>query len=232
MRCEELDLPDKARKLLINSGITELFPPQVEAIRAGALKGRNLLLASPTASGKTLIAEICAVKHILENDGKVLYLSPLRALANEKYEEFKKYEALVKSDGGRIRVGISTGDYDSSDPWLGRYDIIVTTNEKCDSLLRHRSPWIDEITLIVADEIHLLNDLDRGPTLEIVLTRLRQVNPDAQLLALSATVSNAEDIAEWLNAIPITMNWRPVKLREGVLMGTCLLYTSPSPRDS
>jgi len=220
LRCEELNLPDQARNLLINLGITELFPPQVEAIRAGALKGRNLLLASPTASGKTLIAELCAVKHILEKDGKVLYLSPLRALANEKYEEFKKYEALVKSDGARIRVGISTGDYDSSDPWLGRYDIIVTTNEKCDSLLRHRSPWIDEITLIVADEIHLLNDLDRGPTLEIVLTRLRQVNPNAQMLALSATVSNAEDIAEWLNAIPITMNWRPVKLREGVLMGT------------
>jgi len=218
--CEELDIPEEAKKLLEESGITELFPPQVEAIRAGALEGKNLLLASPTASGKTLVAELCALKHILEREGKVLYLSPLRALASEKYSEFKKYEALIKPNGRHIKVGISTGDYDSSDPWLGRFDIIVSTNEKCDSLLRHRAPWIDDISLVVADEIHLLNDLERGPTLEIVLARLRQLNPDVQLLALSATVSNAEDIAEWLNAIPVTTNWRPVKLREGVLMGT------------
>ncbi|RJS90946.1 DEAD/DEAH box helicase, partial [Candidatus Bathyarchaeota archaeon] len=190
------------------------------AIRAGALEGKNLLLASPTASGKTLVAELCALKHILEREGKVLYLSPLRALASEKYSEFKKYEALIKPNGRHIKVGISTGDYDSSDPWLGRFDIIVSTNEKCDSLLRHRAPWIDDISLVVADEIHLLNDLERGPTLEIVLARLRQLNPDVQMLALSATVSNAEDIAEWLNAIPVTTDWRPVKLREGVLMGT------------
>jgi len=218
--CEELDIPEEAKKLLEESGITELFPPQVEAIRAGALEGKNLLLASPTASGKTLVAELCALKHILEREGKVLYLSPLRALASEKYSEFKKYEALIKPNGRHIKVGISTGDYDSSDPWLGRFDIIVSTNEKCDSLLRHRAPWIDDISLVVADEIHLLNDLERGPTLEIVLARLRQLNPDVQMLALSATVSNAEDIAEWLNAIPVTTDWRPVKLREGVLMGT------------
>ena len=220
MLCEELKIPEEAKKLLRDSGIAELFPPQIEAIRAGALEGKNLLLASPTASGKTLVAELCALKHILEREGKVLYLSPLRALASEKYSEFKKYEALIKPNGRHIKVGISTGDYDSSDPWLGRFDIIISTNEKCDSLLRHRAPWINDVSLVVADEIHLLNDLERGPTLEIVLSRLRQLNPDAQLLALSATVSNAEDIAEWLNAIPITTDWRPVKLREGVLMGT------------
>jgi helicase len=218
--CEELNIPDQAKRLIIDSGINELFPPQVEAIRAGALEGKNLLLASPTASGKTLVAELCALKHILENEGKVLYLSPLRALASEKYSEFKKYEVLRKPNGRHIRVGISTGDFDSSDPWLGRFDIVVATNEKCDSLLRHRAPWMDDLSLVVADEIHLLNDVERGPTLEIVLARLRQVNPDVQLLALSATVSNAEDIAEWLNAIPVTTQWRPVKLREGVLMGT------------
>ena len=219
MLCRDLDIPEEAKKILADSGIRELFPPQVEAIRAGALKGKNLLLASPTASGKTLVAELCAVKHILEREGKVLYLSPLRALASEKYAEFKKYEDLKKPDGRRIKVGISTGDFDSSDPWLGKFDIIVATNEKCDSLLRHRAPWFDEVSLVVADEVHLLNDLERGPTLEIVLTRLRQVNPEMQLLALSATVSNAEDIANWLNAIPVTTDWRPVKLREGVLMG-------------
>jgi len=218
LRIEELPIPESVKQVIISSGITELYPPQEEAILAGALEGKNLVLASPTASGKTLIAELCALKHILERNGKVLYLSPLRALASEKYEEFKKYTVIRKRDGRRVRVGISTGDYDSSDPWLEKFDIIVTTNEKADSLLRHRSRWVNEISLVVADEVHLLNDTERGPTLEVVLARLIQVNPDSQILALSATIKNAEEAAEWLKAISVTTEWRPVTLREGVLL--------------
>ncbi|MEM1767180.1 MAG: DEAD/DEAH box helicase, partial [Candidatus Bathyarchaeia archaeon] len=196
----ELSIPESVKEILIQGGIIELNPPQVEAIRAGVLEGRNLVLASPTASGKTLIAELCAMKHVLERDGKVLYLTPLRALANEKYEEFNKYSSIIKPNGERVSVGITTGDYDSADPWLERYDIIVATNEKADSLLRHRAKWIDDISLVVADEVHLLNEADRGPTLEIVLARFMQINPEIQILALSATISNAEEIAEWLKA--------------------------------
>ena len=218
MRVEELPVPDSAKQVVIDSGIIELYPPQEEAVKAGALDGRNLVLASPTASGKTLVAELCALKRILEKDGKVLYLTPLRALANEKYADFKKYANIKKKSGRRINVGISTGDFDSSDPWLERYDVIVTTNEKADSLLRHRSKWMDEISLVIADEVHLLNDSERGPTLEVVLARLMQINPDTQLLALSATVKNAEEAAEWLKAESITTEWRPVVLKEGVLL--------------
>jgi helicase len=217
---KELNISDQVKKVLNSSGLTELFPPQEEAIKAGALKGKNLLLASPTASGKTLIAELSALKKVLEEDGKVLYLSPLRALASEKYAEFNKYTTIKKSNKKRIQVGISTGDFDSNDHWLGRYDIIITTNEKCDSLLRHRAKWINEISVVIADEVHLLNDPDRGPTLEVVLARLLEVNPELQVLALSATVRNVKEIAEWLSAIPITTNWRPIPLREGVLKGT------------
>jgi len=169
LKIEKLPIPESIKQVIIKSGITELYPPQEEAVRAGVLNGKNLVLASPTASGKTLTAELCALKHVLLKDGKVLYLTPLRALASEKYEEFKKYTVARKRSGRRVRVGISTGDYDSSDPWLERYDIIVTTNEKADSLLRHRTRWMDEISLIVADEVHLLNDAERGPTLEVVL---------------------------------------------------------------
>ncbi|MDH5782233.1 MAG: DEAD/DEAH box helicase [Candidatus Bathyarchaeota archaeon] len=224
MKIEELAIPEPVKQIIIKSGITELYPPQEEAIHAGALDGKNLVLASPTASGKTLIAEFCALKHILEKDGKVLYLTPLRALASEKYEEFKKYSVLRKADGQKIRVGISTGDYDSSDNWLERYDIIISTNEKADSLLRHRTKWMNEISLIVADEVHLLNDRDRGPTLEVVLARLMQINPNAQLLTLSATIRNAEEAAEWLNANYITTEWRPVVLKEGVARQNEILF--------
>ena len=218
MKIEELPLNDSIKKVLIGSGITELYPPQQEAVLAGALQGKNIVLASPTASGKTLIAELCALKHILEDEGKTLYLSPLRALASEKFEEFQKYSQIRKVNGKRVSIGISTGDYDSSDPWMGKYDIIVTTNEKADSLLRHRARWVNEVSLVVADEVHLLNDSDRGPTLEVVLARLKQVNPNIQLLLLSATIKNVGELAEWLKANSVTTEWRPVILHEGVLL--------------
>ena len=172
MKIAELPVPEPVKEILLNLGIAELFPPQEETIRAGVLEGKNIVLASPTASGKTLIAELCGLKHVLEKNGKVIYLSPLRALASEKFEEFRKYSSIRKPDGRKVSVGISTGDFDTADKWLERYDIIVTTNEKADSLLRHRAKWMDDISLVVADEVHLLNDAGRGPTLEVVLARL------------------------------------------------------------
>jgi len=224
LKIEELPLHNSIKNVLIDSGITELFPPQQDAILAGVLEGKNLVLASPTASGKTLVAEFCALKHVLEKDGKVLYLSPLRALAREKFEEFQKYTKILKGNGRRVSVGVSTGDYDSSDPWMGKHDIIVTTNEKADSLLRHRAKWVNDISLVVADEVHLLNDADRGPTLEVVLARLMQVSPGIQLLVLSATIKNVNEVAEWLKAISVTTEWRPVTLREGVILHDEVLF--------
>ena len=217
MKITELPVPEPVKEILLNMGIKELFPPQEDTIRAGVLEGQNIVLASPTASGKTLIAELAALKHVLENNGSVIYLSPLRALASEKFEEFKKYTSIRKQDGRKVSVGISTGDFDTADNWLARYDIVVTTNEKADSLLRHRAKWMDEISLVIADEVHLLNEAERGPTLEIVLARLLQVNPDIQVLALSATINNVDEIAGWLNAKYVVTEWRPVTLKEGVL---------------
>ena len=230
LKITDLQVPEAVKEVIIRSGIIELYPPQEEAVKFGALEGRNLVLASPTASGKTLVAELCALKHILEKNGKVIYLTPLRALASEKFTEFKKYSSIKKPKGRRVRVGISTGDYDSSDPWLERYDIIITTNEKADSLLRHRAKWMDEISLVIADEVHLLNDAERGPTLEVVLARLMQINPEVQILALSATIHNVEEIAEWLKAGYVTTEWRPILLKEGVLLHNEIQYKDGDAR--
>ena len=218
VKIAELQLPEPLKELLIQGGITDLFPPQEEAIRAGALEGKNLVLASPTASGKTLVAELCCLKHVLERNGKAIYLAPLRALASEKFDDFQPFTKLKKPNGQHVNVGISTGDFDSGDPWLGRYDIIITTNEKADSLLRHRAKWMDEISLVIADEVHLLNEAERGPTLEVVLARLMQVNPSIQVLALSATMGNVDEVAAWLKAKYVITEWRPVLLKEGVLL--------------
>ncbi len=230
MKVAELPIHDSVKEILQGHGILELFPPQEACLKAGVLDGNNIVLASPTASGKTLIAELCALKHVLDNNGKVIYLSPLRALASEKFEEFKKYTSLRKVDGRKISVGISTGDFDSADNWLERYDIIVTTNEKADSLLRHRAKWMDNISAVIADEVHLLNEAERGPTLEIVIARLLQVNPSIQILALSATINNVDEIAGWLNAKYIVTSWRPIDLKEGVILQDEIQYKDGGSR--
>ena len=230
MKIAELPVSDSVKEVLLGLRIVELFPPQEETIQAGVLEGKNIVLASPTASGKTLIAELCALKHVLEEGGKVIYLSPLRALASEKFDDFRKYSSIRKPDGRRVSVGISTGDFDTADTWLERYDIIVTTNEKADSLLRHRAKWMDNISLVVADEVHLLNEAERGPTLEIVLARLMQVNPNIQILALSATIGNVDEIASWLKAQYIVTEWRPVSLKEGVVLNEEVQYKDGDAR--
>ncbi|MEW6162153.1 MAG: DEAD/DEAH box helicase [Nitrospirota bacterium] len=209
---------------LASIGLKEFYPPQVLAIKADLLKGRDsFVVAAPTASGKTLIAEIAALKMFLKTGGKVIYLVPLRALAREKFEDFsKKYRDIG------IRIVQSTGDYDSADPWLYNADLIISTNEKMDSLLRHRASWLREVNLVVADEIHLLGDSHRGPTLEAVLTRLRWMNPGLRFIALSATIPNAAEIATWLNAQLIESDWRPVPLREGVYFNSAVIFNDGS----
>ncbi len=230
MRVDELPISDSVKAVLARAGYDSLYPPQEDAIRAGALEGKNIVLASPTASGKTLVAEIAILKSILEKGGKVLYLTPLRALASEKYEDFQKYTSVEKSPGRKVRVAVTSGDYDSSDIYLANYDIIISTNEKADSLLRHRSQWIADVSVVVADEIHLITEADRGPTLEVVITRLLKLNPRIQIIALSATIRNATEIGEWLKAIPITTEWRPVPLREGVYYDGQIQFKDGSSR--
>ncbi len=227
MKVADLDVHPRVKEVLLERGYDELYPPQEDAIKAGVLDGGNLVMASPTASGKTLVAELCAMKHVIEGGGKVLYLTPLRALAWEKYEEFQVYSALRRSDGRKIRVGVSTGDLDSRTSWIGDYDVLITTNEKCDSLLRHRSPWMEGVSLVIADEIHLIGN-DRGPTLEVALSRLRQLSPRLQILALSATIRNADEVAEWLDADYIKTEWRPVPLREGVALKDRIIFNDGS----
>lgn len=214
MDISSLSIPPFLIENLRREKIRELFPPQREAIQKGVLERRNCVLATPTASGKTLIAVMCAALH-LQQGGKVLYLTPLRALASEKFSEFTR---LLKGwPGGDPRIAITSGEYDSSDPWLENFQVIITTNEKMDSLLRHRAKWIKDISLLVLDEIHLLGDRDRGPTLEVTAAKILQMIEKVQILALSATIKNADEIGRWLGALGVKSDWRPVPLKEGVL---------------
>ncbi|HSV42892.1 MAG TPA: DEAD/DEAH box helicase [Methanomassiliicoccales archaeon] len=221
MKVRELQLPEGVADVLEQDGITELYPPQAKAAPL-ALQGRNLVLAVPTASGKSLIGYLAAARHVLEKGGKVLYIVPLRALAAEKFEDLSKFEPLG------MRVGMSIGDFDAPDTRLKDYDVIVATSEKADSLLRHRSDWLSSISLVVADEVHLINEPDRGPTLEVTLAKFRRNNPSMQIIALSATVRNSLELAQWLEADHIADKWRPVRLKEGVYFNEVVRFTDNS----
>lgn len=205
-------IPAQLHDAIKAAGVTELRPAQEKAVNAGLLDGKNLLVCTPTASGKTLIAELAAVSAILKGEGKAVYIVPLKALASEKHKDFRKrYGSLMK-------IALSIGDIDSSDSYLADYDFIICTAEKLDSLLRHHSPWIKSVKVVIVDEVHLLNDPGRGPTLEILITILKQLLPRMQLIALSATIGNAEELAEWLGAELITDSWRPVTLHQGIYL--------------
>ncbi len=214
MKIEKLDLPDAAIKFLKSQGYEKLYPPQADSVKSGLLDGKSILVSSPTASGKTLIAMLAMISYLSKNTGKVIYLSPLRALAAEKFSEFKKLEKVAI--GNKVKVSISTGDYENIEKHLEKSNVLILTNEKMDSIIRHGAEWVEEIGLVISDEIHLIGDENRGPTLEMILTQLKLLDTKPQIVGLSATITNSDEIADWLDCKLVQNDWRPVPLTEGV----------------
>lgn len=213
MNVSELSgVPEWLPEHLRGEGIEDLYPPQSEAVEAGVTEGESLVASVPTASGKTLIAALAMCASV-ERGGKALYIVPLRALAGEKRAEFEAFEEYGLS------IGVSTGNYESDGEWLASRDVIVATSEKVDSLVRNDAPWISQLSCVVADEVHLVDDGNRGPTLEVTLAKLRQRNPGLQTVALSATIGNPDVLAEWLDAELVDSDWRPIDLKKGVHYG-------------
>ncbi|MBY6287176.1 DEAD/DEAH box helicase [Nanohaloarchaea archaeon H12] len=208
MKVENLDLPEDLKQKYTDSGITDLNPPQEKAVKTGLMDGEDMIVASPTASGKTFIAELAMANKSQKQGKTTVYIVPLKALAAEKYQDFtERYEDL--------NVMMSVGKEDDSGDYLETADIVIATSEKLDSMLRHNPSWIHQIGLVVVDEIHLLTSPNRGPTLEVTITRLRDIL-DFQLLGLSATISNSDELAEWLNSELVESTYRPVELEEGI----------------
>ena len=230
MKVSELNLESSAIDFLKSEGLTELYPPQEDCVRDGLFDDKKSFLVSiPTASGKTLIAILAILSHISKHKTKVVYLSPLRALASEKFEEFKKLEKLDL--GRKIKVGISTGDSNSTDNKLDDADVIILTNETMDANMAFERDWIYEIGLVISDEIHLIGDSTRGPTLEMILTRLRtgflgKIPP--KIIGLSATISNSNELAEWLKCELVESEWRPVPLTEAVYSNHTIMTSQDS----
>ena len=213
-KVSSLDLDPRIIKHLKQQGITTLHP---QAMAIGpALEGKNLLLATPTASGKSLIAYLAILQKLgnAESGERAFYIVPLKALANEKVDELRNLADTVG-----LSVGIAIGDRDGESRGIENSDIVVCTSEKLDSILRNNPTFSERLSIIIADEFHLINDSSRGPTLEVLLARLRHLNPNAQRIALSATVGNPQELAKWLDAHLIESEWRPVNLQQGTLTG-------------
>lgn len=209
MKIEELrnfGIDENLISKLKERGIDKLYDYQEECLK---FIDKSYIISAPTNSGKTLLAILSIAKELAKGN-KVVYCVPLVALANEKFEEFKKLF-------DKYKVAISVGDYDSADDFLAYYDIIITTYEKLDSLIRHEAFWLKQVSLIIIDEIHMINDFSRGPTLEFLIMKLRKVTK-AKIVGLSATIENVDEIANWLNSIFYKTDFRPVKLYEGVLL--------------
>ncbi|MCD6229841.1 MAG: DEAD/DEAH box helicase [Candidatus Diapherotrites archaeon] len=208
LRDLNVKLPPVFLKNLEKLGISKLNRMQELAVSKGLLDEKSMVVSAPTASGKTLLALLRASLD-LEKGRKVILTVPLKALAQEHFEEF----SAVFS--GLFKVVVSTGDLDSQSAYLQDYDVIVTTYEKMDSILRHKPKWLESVGLLVVDEVHEI-DSDRGSTLEMVITKMRLSNPKIGILALSATIPNPGEIASWIGAPFVESVWRPVKLVEGV----------------
>ncbi|RAP47206.1 MAG: DEAD/DEAH box helicase [Methanosphaera sp. rholeuAM74] len=214
-----LRIPKKFKKILAKK-IKHLLPVQVLALDAGLLENENLLVVSATASGKTLIGELAGIPKAMEHR-KFIYLTPLVALANQKYRDFKKqYKALglnvaIKVGSNRIKA---KGELSIQNKSIRNADIVVATYEGLDFLLRSgRRDELENIATVVIDEIHMLDEEERGPRLNGLVKRLQTLYPRTQLIGLSATVKNSRQIASDFNMKLVEYKERPVPLERHLI---------------
>jgi helicase len=213
-RIEELPLP---REFVDASGIGLLMPVQQLAVEAGLLDGRDLLIVAATASGKTFIGEMAGIRNFFAGRGRMLFLVPLVALANQKYERFaKRYGKFAKSGllTGVSRVNLPenrrAGDRNPQAP------IVVGTYEGVDNMIRCGRK-MQNVATVVIDEVQMLEDPERGHRLDGLIARLKYNAPQAQFLYLSATIGSPKTLAKKLNCQLVRYDARPVSLERYLL---------------
>ena len=191
-------------KTIINSAypyIKEFNPAQKAVIESGYIEDKsNYIICIPTASGKTVLGILPALKTILDG-GKAVYAAPLLSIQNEKVKEFKAFE----------EHGINVGKHPSN------ADLSVMVFESFDALTRFSWNTLRDVDTLIIDEFHMIGEFSRGPTLEAAITRAKIINPSMRIIALSATLKNIEEIEGWLEGTCIEHDYRPVPLHKEVL---------------
>lgn len=217
---KRLKIPEEFKKVIIQEKNQYLLPVQYLAIREGLLKDENMLVVSATGSGKTLVGELAGVPKAL-NGKKFLFLTPLVALANQKYRDFKKrYEPLglkvaIKVGMNRIKA---KGELKLPNSNIQDADIIVGTYEGIDFLIRSgESSALNDLGLVLIDEIHTISDEDRGLRLNGLIRRIEHIFPNTQIIGLSATIKNPQDLANDFNMKLVQYKERPVPLERHIV---------------
>lgn len=191
-------------KTIINTAypyIKEFNPAQKAVIESGYLEDKsNYIISIPTASGKTVLGILPALKTIL-NGGKAVYAAPLLSIQNEKVKEFKAFE----------EHGIKVGKHPPNS------DLSVMVFESFDALTRFSWNVLREVDTLIIDEFHMIGEYSRGPTLESAITRAKIINPSLRIIALSATLKNIDEIEQWLDGKTVEHDYRPVPLNKEVL---------------
>jgi helicase len=209
-------------------GIETLLPIQEQAIKRHRLfDGGNMIVSAPTSSGKTFVGEMAAVYNGLKGK-RAVYLVPLKALAEEKFQNFKKlYEPYD------LKIVISTRDHKEFDKDIenGNFEIAIIVYEKFFSLLNSSAKFLDQIGLIVIDELQLISDPSRGSNLELILTKLKLLKNTFQLIGLSAVLGKDSGIDRWLDINLLQYSRRPVELRSGYLYDGTFYYQTYNTRE-
>lgn len=215
---ESVEMP-KPLKAMLRKRLTKLLPVQSRSVQAGLLEGKNQLVVSATATGKSLIGEMAGVKNLLEGKGKLLFLVPLVALANQKYDQLSAYNELGFTTS--IRVGVSRiklGHGRKMRQDLNA-DIISGTYEGIDQVIRTKKN-LGKVGTVVIDEVHMLEDAERGHRLAGMIARLKLIAPQAQFIFLSATVGNPATLAKRLGATLVEYEVRPVPIERHLIFSS------------
>ena len=194
---EKYGLPDYVSEYLEKARskrVIQLWPLQKKYIETSFGKDRKLFVCGPPACGKTLIAEIEMLREINENSGKVLYCTPFKALDRQKKKDFSTSFGKFGHE-----VEATDGDHPSTPQLLRRARIIVATYERVLMAIKREEEWLKNLTLACADETTILDEEHRGSTLDIVLTLLTQ-KYNVRVVALSSSIGNPRQIADWLGA--------------------------------
>ncbi|MCZ7395115.1 MAG: DUF5814 domain-containing protein [Candidatus Methanoperedens sp.] len=216
IKVKDLAVHSELKKILLNQ-LEELMPVQALSVEAGLLEGKNQLIVSATATGKTLVGELAGIQNILNKKGKMLFLVPLVALANQKYGQFnKRYSSMATTS---LRVGTSRIIKGTKGMRTSlSSDIIVGTYEGIDFVIRSGSTKsLGNIGTVVIDEVHMLEDTERGHRLDGLIARLKFIAPDAQYIYLSATVGKPQWLARKLGAELIEFEERPVPIERHLI---------------
>jgi helicase len=220
-KIENIEIPNNFKTLLKTLKILTLLPIQAISIERGLLKDqKSQLVMAPTSAGKTLIGELAGISRILKDKRKMLYLVPIRALANLRTEEFKnKYKKLnlkiVKKIGESILEKKEVEDSEE----LENADIIIATYEAIDHILRSGNKNnLGSIGTIIVDEIQTLSDQERGYILDGLIARLKSIFNNIQYLYLSATIGAPESLAKTLDCVLINYNNRPVPIERHLIL--------------